>query len=73
MTAKEQSEKALIVYELNGIIIYEYEFSQDEFKAFCEQLCREQREICQQIYYHQTNDLQRDLLTNIETAPMPEL
>ena len=41
MTAKEQAEKAKCVYELNGIIIYEYGFSSEEFKAFCEALCRD--------------------------------
>lgn len=52
---------------------YAYSFNEERFKAFCKQLCKEQRDICQQIYYHQTYNIQRDLLKNIGNAPMPEL
>lgn len=69
MTAKELSEKAWEKYA-NNI----YAFSYDEFKAFCEQLCKEQRELCAINIDHEAVYCgEGTVITRVLNAPMPEL
>ena len=49
-----------------------WEFIGDEFKAFCEQLCKEQRKICAKIY-HNSVYTAIDVESKIFNAKQPEL
>lgn len=61
MTAKEQAQCAAIYMSdspEDEPILWRYQFKEYEFKEFCEELCKEQREI---------------ILTEIEIAPKDEM
>lgn len=75
LTAKEQAAQCFFVQD-NGLKIEDhYTFSLGEFRAFCEQLCREQREICARGQFKQppNTDIHFVAETYIHNAPMPEL
>lgn len=76
MTAKEMSEDAFDFKEGYEM----YRFTEESFKDFCEQLCREQREICADAEAGHNlvmiEDVAGDLFmrqNDILNAPMPEL
>ena len=68
ITAKEMADNAKVVTSVGG-----YHFLDKQFKRFCEQLCREQRDICLFEYTNQPNDIFVTSINRIENAKMPEL
>ena len=84
MTAKELLKKHISVY--SGWVIRdsetgemanavaEYKFSAKDMKAFCDQLCREQRERCEDEIFKLNIWIDNGLIAEVVTnAPMPEL
>lgn len=73
-TAKELKEESeLLDFDPDGNKFVDgFQFTVTEFYIFCEQLCKEQREICAVEYY--TGDAEDVSLSvlNIRNAPMPE-
>ena len=80
MTAKEMKEnskKKSSTYRINVGYLDCYQFTSDEFQAFCEQLCKEQRQLVANELKRYTEDLSipnqykiNDLCNN---APKPEI
>ena len=70
MTAKELAENSFVPTgsDENANILGYYHFTPEELKAFTEQLCKEQRELC---LHNATRGA--DGYTAILKAPMPEL
>lgn len=80
MTAKEQANQALVKCSNHSITRFEpfYHFTQDEFKAFCEQLCNEQKYECRVVASNYVHELygekpKQKIQDMVRNAPSPEI
>lgn len=72
MTAKARAKEAL-KFRWDKIPKQgDYWFTPDEYKAFCDQLCKEQREICAKVY-HNAVYTAIDVESKIFNAKTPDL
>ena len=55
-------------------ILWRYQFKENELNAFCEQLCREQRERCEDEIYKLNIWIDNGLIAEVvKNSPMPKL
>lgn len=80
MTAKNIAERFAVYNDDpdSDISIDYYKFNAHEFEIFCEQLCREQREICAKAVNYREIEFANGSMPVIDretiiNAPMPEL
>lgn len=72
MTAKDRAKKARIAY--NELIKEAYFFMPQDFEAFCQQLCKEQRAFCANRYYDVSGKQHNpEIEKEILNGPSPEI
>ena len=74
MTARELKQYAAEYFDKeDNPVLWRYVFKEHELQAFCEQLCWEQRDLCDTGFMNSNWDEHMECSKVIINAPMPDL